>query len=159
RIKVMKCMCLAFALLGMICSGVAAEAQSLLTLEAKIPLGEVRGRIDHMAVDLTRRRVYVAELENDSVGIVDFTAGQLLRTITDLKERQGLAYLPSTDPLFVANGRDGSLRFFRGDDYRAIGQIQLAEDADSIRVDLESKQVFVSHGNGAIAIVDATTRQ
>src|SRR5262249_26288210 len=72
---------------------------------------------------------------------------------------QGLAYLPSTDTLFVANGRDGSLRFFRGDDYRAIGQIQLAEDADNIRVDLESKQVFVSHGNGAIAIVDATTRQ
>ena len=42
----------------------------LLQLEAKIPLGAVSGRIDHMAVDLERRRLFVAELDNDSVGVV-----------------------------------------------------------------------------------------
>jgi hypothetical protein len=42
-----------------------------LQLEAKIPLGDVRGRIDHMAIDLSRQRLFVAELGNDSVGIVD----------------------------------------------------------------------------------------
>jgi hypothetical protein len=34
-------------------------------LEAKIPLGDVRGRIDHMAVDLARHRLFVAALGND----------------------------------------------------------------------------------------------
>jgi hypothetical protein len=38
-----------------------------LQLESKIPLGEVRGRIDHMAVDLERQRLLVAELGNDSL--------------------------------------------------------------------------------------------
>src|SRR6476619_6814082 len=33
-----------------------------LSLEFKIPLGHVAGRIDHMAVDLARRRLFVAEL-------------------------------------------------------------------------------------------------
>ena len=33
-----------------------------LQLEAKIPLGNVRGRIDHMAVDLKRQRLFIAEL-------------------------------------------------------------------------------------------------
>ena len=42
-----------------------------LTLEAKISLGEVSGRIDHLAFDPTRERLYVAELGNNSVGIVD----------------------------------------------------------------------------------------
>jgi len=41
-----------------------------LQLETKMPLGDVRGRIDHMAVDLKRQRLFVAELGNDSVGIV-----------------------------------------------------------------------------------------
>jgi hypothetical protein len=40
-----------------------------MTLEAKIPLGAVRGRIDHMAVDLRRQRLFVAELENDTVAL------------------------------------------------------------------------------------------
>jgi hypothetical protein len=42
----------------------AASAQSgdkgPLQLEAKILLGDVRGRIDHMAVDLKRQRLFVA---------------------------------------------------------------------------------------------------
>src|SRR5262245_63425870 len=38
-----------------------------LQLEVKIPLGEVAGRIDHLAVDLSRQRLFVAELGNDSV--------------------------------------------------------------------------------------------
>ena len=46
-------------------------AQFRLQLEAKISLGEVRGRIDHMAIDLARQRLFVAELGNDTVGIVD----------------------------------------------------------------------------------------
>jgi hypothetical protein len=51
-----------------------ASAQSndaFLRVEAKIPLGAVRGRIDHMAADIDRRRLFVAELGNNTVGIVD----------------------------------------------------------------------------------------
>ena len=44
-----------------------APRSSSLQLEAKIPLGDVKGRIDHMAVDLPRRRLFVAELGNDTV--------------------------------------------------------------------------------------------
>jgi len=71
-----------------------ASAQSAdkgpLQLEAKIPLGDVRGRIDHMAIDLKRQRLFVAELGNDSVGIVDLQNRNLIRTIPGLKEPQGV---------------------------------------------------------------------
>jgi hypothetical protein len=40
-----------------------AAAQSALILESKIQLGDIRGRLDHMAVDLRRQRLFVAELE------------------------------------------------------------------------------------------------
>jgi len=48
-----------------------------LQLEIKIPLGNVVGRIDHMAIDLEKHRLFVAELGNDSVGVVDLNAKKL----------------------------------------------------------------------------------
>jgi len=89
----------------MLCS--RAEAQIPLVLEAKIALGDVRGRIDHMAFDVARNRLFVAELENNSVAVVDIGARKVLRRIADLKGPQGLGYVARTDTLFVANGGDG----------------------------------------------------
>ena len=90
-----------------------ASAQSavtgLLQLETKIPLGDVRGRIDHMAVDLKRQRLFVAELGNNSVGIVDLANRKLISRIPGLKEPQGVGYEPTTDRLYVANAGDGSV--------------------------------------------------
>src|SRR5258707_7628701 len=81
-----------------------ASAQSTntgpLELETKIPLGEVRGRIDHMAVDLKRQRLFVAELGNNSLGVIDLANRKLIRTIIGLKEPQGVGYETSTDMLY-----------------------------------------------------------
>jgi hypothetical protein len=49
----------AFAAVLLTKNAEGAEAPPL-ELEAKIALGDVRGRIDHMAVDLERHRLFVA---------------------------------------------------------------------------------------------------
>jgi YVTN family beta-propeller protein len=138
-----------------------ASAQSAdtgsLQLETKIPLGEVRGRIDHMAVDLKRQRLFVAELGNDSLGVIDLANRKLIRTITGLKEPQGVGYEPSTDTLYVANAGDGTVRLFEGSDYNAVGRIELGSDADNIRVDAAAKRVFIGYGSGALAVIDPST--
>jgi hypothetical protein len=130
---------------------------SLLQLETKIPLGDVKGRIDHMAIDLPRRRLFVAELGNDTVGVVDLNEQKVQHVITGLKEPQGVGYVPSSDTLFVANAGDGSVLLFRGADYAAAGRIDLGDDADNIRVDSASNRVFVGYGSGALAVIDPAT--
>jgi DNA-binding beta-propeller fold protein YncE len=125
-----------------------------LQLDIKIPLGNVKGRIDHLAVDTARQRLFVAELGNDSLGVIDLKERKLLRTIAGLKEPQGVGYVPSTDTVYVANAGDGSVRLFRGDDLAPGGRIDLGDDADNIRVDVGSNQVFVGYGGGAIAVID-----
>ncbi len=102
-------------------------------LERKIPLGEVRGRIDHLAVDLARNRLFVAELENDTVAVIDLDAYKVMQVISGLSKPQGLGYHPPTDSLYVANGGDGTAAIFRGDDYRAITRIPLGKDRSSIQ--------------------------
>ena len=128
-----------------------------LQLEAKILLGSVRGRIDHMAVDLKRQRLFVAELGNDSVGIVDLPNRKLISRIPGLKEPQGVGYEPTTDRLYVANAGDGSVRLFDGNDYAARERIELGSDADNIRIDAAANRIFVGYGSGALAVIDPST--
>jgi YVTN family beta-propeller protein len=128
-----------------------------LQLEAKILLGDVRGRIDHMAVDLKRQRLFVAELGNDSVGVVDLANRSLIRTITGLNEPQGVGYEPSSDTLYVANARDGLVKLFDGNTYKPAGQIELGSDADNVRIDATGGRVVVGYGDGALAVVDPST--
>src|SRR2546426_8166530 len=137
---------------------VHAADSNLLLLEAKIPLGQVKGRIDHLGVDAARQRLYVAELGNDSVGVIDLKDRKTLRTITGLREPQGIGYVPSSDTLYVANAGDGSVRLFQGTDYAAAGQIDLGDDADNIRVDSAANRVFVGYGKGALAVIDGARR-
>jgi len=130
----------------------------LLNLESKILLGEVKGRIDHMALDATRNRLFVAELENNSLGIVELNEHKVAHVITGLTKPQGVGYEPSTDMLYVANGGDGSVRLYRGSDYAEAGRIDLGDDADNIRIDPGSKRVLVGHSAGALATIDPATR-
>src|SRR5471032_2780894 len=64
----------------------------LLQLETKIPLGDVKGRIDHMAFDPIRHRLFVAELGNDSVGVIDLRTRKVIKVIAALKAPQGIGY-------------------------------------------------------------------
>jgi DNA-binding beta-propeller fold protein YncE len=130
-----------------------------LAIEAKIPLGDIKGRIDHLDYDAARQRLYVAELGNNSIGIVDLPTRRLIKTVRGFKEPQGIGYEPSTDTVYVASGGDGSLRLFRGEDFAPISTIALGTDADNVRIDLATRRVYAGYGNGAIAIIDAVTRK
>jgi YVTN family beta-propeller protein len=149
----------AWAFLSVVQSGAQPVDPEPLRLETKIPLGDVHGRIDHMAVDLVRNRLFVAELGNNSVGVVDLTARKVVHRIPELKEPQGVGYELSTETLFVANAGDGSVRMFRGSDFGEIGRIELGDDADNVRIDAARQHLFVGYGEGAIAIIDYSRRR
>jgi YVTN family beta-propeller protein len=134
----------------------SAPAQ-LLSVETKIDLGAIKGRIDHLAIDLDRHRLYVAELGNDTVAVIDLQQRKVVNRLTGLKEPQGIAYEPSTDTVYVANGGDGSVRLYKGADLRPLTQLSLGEDADNVRVDPVTHYVWVGYGRGALAAIDAAS--
>jgi len=136
----------------------AAESAPL-AIEARIALGEVSGRIDHLAVDLRRQRLYVAELGNDSVGVIDLGAGKLLQRLKGLAEPQGVAYEAVTDTLYVTNAGDRSARLFSAGDLTPAGRIDLGEDPDNIRADAGSARLYVGYGAGALAVLDPVGRK
>jgi DNA-binding beta-propeller fold protein YncE len=128
-------------------------------LEAKIPLGAVTGSIDHFAFDPGRQLLFVAELGNDSVGIVDLKERKVLHRIAGLSEPQGVAYHPATTTLYVANAGDGSLRLYQAPAFTLLGTIALGADADNIRVDPWRNRIIVGYGKGGLAVIDPASRQ
>ena len=138
--------------------GHAAQVQSpQLELERTIPLPNVSGRIDHLAVDVAHQRLFVAELGNGSVDAVDLSSGAT-RRIGGLKEPQGLAYLPDRDELVVASAGDGTVRFFDASSLAPAGTVSLGDDADNVRVNPKTGQVVVGYGSGALAVLDPASR-
>src|SRR5262252_4871848 len=136
----------------------AQMAGAPLELETKIPLGAVSGRIDHLAVDLKRQQLFVAELGNDSLGVVNLAARRMRSTLPGLKEPQGIGYEPSTDTVYVANAGDGSVRLLWAEDLTRKGRIDLGDDADNVRIDAARNRVLVGYGKGALAVIDAKSR-
>jgi DNA-binding beta-propeller fold protein YncE len=135
-----------------------AEAPPL-QLEDEIALGSVRGRVDHMAIDLTRNRLFVAALGQNSLAVVDLALKRTDRLIGGLSEPQGVGFDPISDMLYVANGGDGSVMLFKGPDLSSAGRIELGSDADNIRIDSKAGRVFVGHGDGALTVIDASNQE
>jgi DNA-binding beta-propeller fold protein YncE len=132
-----------------------AGGDAYLQVEAKIPLASVAGRIDHLAYDVARRRLFVAELGNNSVDVIDIDQRRAVRRITGFDEPQGVAYSAATNLLYVASGGDGKLRAFDGDQYRLVKEVGAGDDADNVRVDERTGRVYV--GAATLAVFDAAT--
>ena len=121
---------------------VAADAAALdqapsheLQQGGSILLKDVRGRIDHMAIDREGHRLFVAALGNGSVEVIDLASGKQSGSIPGLKEPQGVAYVPSTGQVIVACGGDAG------------------SDPDNVRVDDGRACVYVGFDPG-IAVLE-----
>ncbi len=134
-----------------------ARAAEPLVLEKTIPLHGVRGRIDHLAFDLGRKRLMVAELGNNTVDVIDVVAGVPLHRIVGLREPQGVGYSPRADVMLVANAGDGSVRLYKAQDFSLAGSVALGDDADNVRIDPRSGFAVVGYGSGGLALIDPAT--
>src|SRR5260370_22479591 len=124
----------------------AAQGKEALHLVQTIPMPNMKGRIDHMDVDVKGKRLFVSGLENGSVEVVDLQAGKWTRSIPGLKKPQGIAYVPSLNKVFFASGDDGMLRVFRGDTLELLDSIKLDLGANRATYDARKKLLYVGYG-------------
>jgi hypothetical protein len=135
----------------------SASEEAPLPLANTIPLEGVSGRIDHLAIDEKGGRLFIAALGNNSLEIVDLAAGKRAGTIAGLREPQGVLYIPELGRIVVANGSDGSVRFYDGATYQPVKTIDFKRDADNLRYDAAAKRIYVGYGDGAIGVLNPET--
>jgi hypothetical protein len=133
-----------------------------LKLIQKIPLPNVKGRIDHMDVDVKGKRLFVAGLENGTLEVVDLKSGKWVRSIPGVKAPQGVAYVSALNKVFVANENDDTLKVFRGDTLDLLDTIRLDLGANRVTYDPHTKKLYVGYGgtsakkdHGEVGVIDA----
>jgi DNA-binding beta-propeller fold protein YncE len=131
-----------------------ALAADPLSLEKTIPLPNVKGRIDHLSIDRSGKRLFVAALGNNTVEVLDLEHGAVLQSVPGFHEPQGVLYVPSANRLFVANGEDGTVRILDGATFKLIKSVDYGGDADNLRLEPGGGHVWVGYGSGALGELD-----
>jgi hypothetical protein len=132
-----------------------AQGEGPLVVEKEIALPGVEGRIDHFSVDVPNQRLFVAALENGSVEILDIRREERTAEIKGLEEPQGVYYDFKTGRLYVATGGDGKLRIYDGKSLTVKETLGFGGDADNVRYDEQTGNIWVGYGKGGIAIANA----
>jgi len=136
------------------------EREKPLVLTHTVPLEGVKGRFDHFAEG--GGKLFVSELGNDTVAVINLFGIALQHTITGVPGPQGLVFSPEANKLFVASAM-GKLYIYDGTSFDLITSLDFEGGADNLRYDPITKRVYVACGDdaktGAIATVDAMTNQ
>jgi YVTN family beta-propeller protein len=130
-----------------------------LKLVQTIPLLMVDGRIDHMTADVRGQRLFVAALGNNTLEVVDLAQNKQIRSVSGLREPQGVAYVPEFDQVAVANGDDGTVRTLDAKSFTTVSSVRLGDDADNVRYDPAAARVVVGYGAGALGFLDVRTHR
>ena len=138
------------------------DGKQPLHLVQTILVPNVKGRLDHMDVDVEGMRLFVAGLENGSLEVIDLQAGKWTHSIPGFKKPQGILYVPELNKLFVASGDDGMVRVFRGDTLDLLDSIQLEAGPNRVVFEPHSKLVYVGYGGkdagkdfGEVGVINA----
>jgi DNA-binding beta-propeller fold protein YncE len=144
-------------LLALSSAGRALPADSsALELVQRVPLKGASGRLDHLALDAKGSRLFIANLSNNSLDVVDLKAGALVKQIPGQGKAQGVAYAPDLNRIFVGCGTDGVCNAFDGRTYKLLHTVKLP-DADNVRYDARNRRVYVGHEDRALTAFDAET--
>ncbi len=145
-------------ILGSLSATAARSAdQPTLVLTQTIDLKGKAGKLDHVAIDLKRDRLLVANKANNTLDVVDLKAGKLLQQVPGQAGVQGVAYVADLDRIYVGLGVRGFCNIFDGATYRPIKSIKFADDADNVRYDPRTHMVFVAHAEKMLGVIDAKT--
>ncbi len=138
------------------------SAKQPLRLVLTISIPNVKGRLDHMDVDIKGKRLFVAGLENGTFEVVDLEAGKWVGSMPGFKKPQGALVVSEFNKLFLASGDDGMLRVFRTDTLELLDSIHLEPGPNRVVYEPKSKLVYVGYGGkdagkdyGEVGIIDA----
>ena len=127
-------------------------------LEAQKPIklkGPVGKRLDHMALDGKRDRLYVANSGNSTLDVVDLKTGAVLKSLTGLEGVQGVVYVPESDRVFTALA-SGQCHIFDGDGWKLLKSHKIPS-ADNPYHDAKNGVVYLTQADKKLSVIDAKT--
>jgi DNA-binding beta-propeller fold protein YncE len=117
-----------------------------LNLLRTIPLPkDVTGSFDHMTVDRTHSRLFLAAEDAHAVLVLSLSNGAVLHRIGNLTRPHAILYREDLNRIYITDG-GGALKAFDGSTYQQLQSVPLAKDADSIGYDANAGLLYMDNG-------------
>jgi DNA-binding beta-propeller fold protein YncE len=141
------------------CKSQPSFGSEYLPLIKTIRLPGVKGRIDHLEINLKDKIVYIAALGNNTLEAINLSTGEVIHSIKGFNEPQGVGYIPQHNEIIVANGGTGDCYFYDANTFEKRETIKLSSDADDVRYDSAERKIYIGYGSGGIAVIDADSHK
>ncbi|MFZ0213936.1 MAG: YncE family protein [Candidatus Acidiferrales bacterium] len=138
-----------FAGLFIMALGTAARAAAPLKLIAKYQMpADVKGRFDHLGVDVRANRLFLAAESAHEVLVFNLGTGKFIRAITGIGIPHAIFVREDLNRIFITDGGAGEVKMYDGKTYRLLGAAKLKVDTDSIGYDPATHYLYVDNGGG-----------
>jgi hypothetical protein len=144
----------------------AAQDKQALRLVQTIPLPGVRGRLDHMGVDLQNKRLFVAASDNNTLEVVDLIGAKLTKSLAGFKDTQDALFLGGDFNKLYVSSLDGHVRVFQGESFWLVQDFKIEPDANRLFYDPANNLIYFGYGGenagfdgyGRVGILQAKPR-
>jgi DNA-binding beta-propeller fold protein YncE len=143
--------------------GAAAQTAAPLKLVTKYEMpASVKGRFDHLGIDLGGNRLFVVGEEAGQVLVFDMATGKFIRAIK-VDHPHAVLYREDLGRLYITDEGKGVLNIYDGKTYEPLKAVALKVDTDSIGYDPATHYLYIDNGGDnahetftMLSVVDTT---
>jgi DNA-binding beta-propeller fold protein YncE len=122
----------------------------------------VKGRFDHLEIDLSGNRLFVVGEEAQQVVVFDLNTGKVTRTIK-VDHPHAVLYREDLSHIYITDEGKGVVNIYDGKTYELLKAVTLKVDTDSIGYDPATHYLYVDNGGDnahetftMLSVVDTT---
>jgi DNA-binding beta-propeller fold protein YncE len=142
---------------------VAAQNAAPLKLTTKFEMpASVKGRFDHLGIDIGGNRLFVVGEEAQQVLVFDLATGKFVRSIK-VDHPHAVLYREDLNRIYITDEAKGVLNIYDGKTYDLVKAVQLKVDTDSIGYDPATHYLYIDNGGDnahetftMLSVVDTT---
>lgn len=142
---------------------VAGQASAPLKLATKYDMpAAVKGRFDHLGIDIGGNRLFVVGEEAQQVLVFDLAAGKFIRAIK-VDHPHAVLYREDLNRIYITDEGKGVLNVYDGKTYDLVKTVPLKVDTDSIGYDPATHYLYIDNGGDnahetftMLSVVDTT---
>jgi DNA-binding beta-propeller fold protein YncE len=142
---------------------VAAQDAAPLKLAAKYDMpASVKGRFDHLGIDIGGNRLFVVGEEAQQVLVFDLAAGKFIRSIK-VDHPHAVLVREDLNRIYITDEGKGVLNIYDGKTYDLVKSVALKVDTDSIGYDPATHYLYIDNGGDnahetftMLSVVDTT---
>ncbi len=110
-----------------------------------------------MGVDLEQKRLFVAAAVNNTLEVVDLTAGKVIKSLAGFKDTQDALFLGGDFNKLYVSSLDGHVRVFQGESFWLVQDFKVEPDPNRLFYDPATNLIYFGYG-GENAGFDAYER-